>query len=193
MGHRIKVIENFVDDADAKEIIKMLESSYYTGDLEAFVDNPLVGVLSNKNLDSEKLIKKYSDRLIEAHKEEFGIAVDLFTVQGHNSLWERGSSAGLHIDSHKGSEHIITSSVLYLGGEYTGGDIEFPQQGFTYSPKALSAVIFPSGGMEYPHRVSRIQTGNRYTMAMWHSHLKEFSLGEKYKAMGEVALYNIWS
>jgi len=193
MGHRIEVLENFVEADDALRIITMLDEAYVNGDLEAFPDNPRVGVLSNKNLESEKLIKKYSDKLVKIHQETFGLAVPLFTVQGHNSIWERGSEAGLHVDSHKGSEHIITSSVLYLGGEYTGGDIEFPQQAFSYQPKALSAVIFPSGGLEYPHRVNRIKTGTRYTMAMWHSHLKAFSLGQKYMDVGEIDLYNIWS
>lgn len=193
MGHRIHVLENFVDAEDAGRIISMLDEAYGNGDLEAFVDNPRVGVLSPKNLESEKLIKKYSDKLLVVHQETFGLKIPLYTVQGHNSLWERGSEAGLHVDSHKGSEHIITSSVIYLGGEYTGGSIEFPHQEFSYQPQALSAVIFPSGGLEYPHRVNRIKTGVRYTMAMWHSHVKAFSLGQKYMDSGEIDLYNIWS
>ena len=192
MGHRIKVIDNFVDQKDADKIISMIEHDYHHGDLEAFKDNPMVGVVSNNNLESEALIKKYSDKLISLHREEFGIAVDLYTVQAHNCLWELRSEAGLHVDSHKKSEHIITSSILYLGGTFIGGDIEFPQQKFTYSPQALSALIYPSGGLEYPHRTTMISRGSMYTMSLWHSHLEEFSLKEKYLNSGRADLYSIW-
>lgn len=192
MGHRIKVIDNFVDQKDAKKIISMIESDYHRGDLEAFRDNPMAGVISNENLESEALIKKYSDKLIKLHQEEFGIAVNLYTVQAYNCLWELRSESSLHVDSHKNSEHIITSSILYIGGTFTGGDIEFPQQEFTYSPKALSALIYPSGGLEYPHRMTMIESGSMYTMSLWHSHLEEFSLKEKYLNGGRADLYSIW-
>jgi hypothetical protein len=192
MGHRIKSIDNFVDLDDAKKIIRMVESDYRLGDLEGLPENPMVGVISNENLESEALIRKYSDKLIKLHQEEFGIVVDLYTVQGHNCIWERLSEASLHVDSHKGSEHIITSSVLYLGGTFIGGDLEFPHQGFSYPPKALSALIYPSGGLEYPHKQTMIKSGSMYTMSLWHSHEKKFSLAEKYLNSGKKDLYEIW-
>lgn len=192
MGHRIKTIDNFVDLNDARKIISMLESFYRSGDLESFAENSMVGIISNENLESEALIRKYSDKLIKLHQKEFGIAVDLYTVEGHNCIWERGSESGLHVDSHKGAEHIITSSVLYLGGTFTGGDIEFPHQKFSYSPKALSALIYPSGGLEYPHKTTPIKDGALYTMSLWHSHLSKFSLKEKYFNSGQRDLYEIW-
>ncbi len=55
MGHRIKSIDNFVDLDDAKKIIRMVESDYRLGDLEGLPENPMVGVISNENLESEAL------------------------------------------------------------------------------------------------------------------------------------------
>jgi hypothetical protein len=193
MGHRIKILENFISKDDASAIISMLESLKNNGGLIPFVDNDRVSVAPSNYYPTELMIKKYSDLLIHEHKKEFGIAKDLFTVQGHASLWENGSFADEHVDSHDGSEHIITSSVIYLGGEFSGGEITFPNQAFTYRPKALSAVIFPSGGREYPHSVSRINSGERFTIAMWHSLDHHFSIGEYNKGIGNDDVASIWA
>ena len=193
MGHRIKVLENFVSKDDAESIILMMKILKANGGLIPFVDNHYVSVAPSNYYPTELMIKKYSDLLIHEHKKEFGIVRDLFTVQGHASLWEKGSSALEHIDSHGGSEHIITSSVIYLGGEFDGGEITFPNQGFTYKPKALSAVIFPSGGTEYLHGVSEISSGERFTIAMWHSLEYHFSIGEHNKRIGNNDVASIWA
>lgn len=189
MGHRIKVLRNFVEPSDAEKIIRLIDA----GPRIPFHDNSGVEVLPNANTSAEWMLKKYSDKLIDIHREEFGWKLNLFTTQAHASLWHKDSFAVDHIDSHGGSEHIITSSVIYLGGNFTGGKIVFTNQEFEYQPEPLSAVIFPSGGWEYQHKVETITSGSRYTIAMWHTGYYQKSLQQKYLQENNISLSNLWS
>ena len=191
VGHRIKILRNFVEPADADKVIRLIQA----GPTIPFIDNPdpRVQVLPNTNTAAEWMLKKYSDKLIKEHKEEFGWTPNLFTTQAHASVWHAGSMAHPHIDSHDGSQDIIFSSVVYLGGDFTGGRIVFTNHDFAYEPEPLSAVIFPSGGWEYQHMVEQILTGTRYTMAMWHTGYYPRSLQQKYLQENNILLSNLWS
>lgn len=57
------------------------------------------------------------------------------------SKYEEGKFMGPHTDSASGA-HI--SGVLYLNDDYSGGELEFPNQGFSIKPEAGSMIIFPS-------------------------------------------------
>jgi hypothetical protein len=118
MSHRIKIIKNFVEPEDAARMISLIDS----GPRIPFIDNrnPNISVLSENNSESQMILKKYSDKILNVHREEFGWVPPLYTTQCHASLWGAGAEAGGHTDSHTGSEHIIFSSVIYLGGEFTG-------------------------------------------------------------------------
>lgn len=190
MPHRIKVIENFVDPYDADRMMRLIDAGPRIG----FVDNhnPAISVLPPENLSSEIILSKYSEKIIKVHKQEYGWVPPLYTTQCHASLWTAGAEAGGHIDAHDGSEHIVFSTVIYLGGDFTGGDILFPNQNFRYSPQPLSAVIFPSGGWEYLHAVELVQSGARYTMPMWHTGDKMRGLSQIYANRGMNELSNIW-
>lgn len=191
MGHRVKIIKNFVDPIDAEKMMRLIDA----GPRIPFVDNynPSISVLSEDNLESEEMLKKYSDKVIELHKEEFGWVRPLYTTQCHASLWVAGAEAGGHIDSHGGSEHIIFSSVIYLGGQFTGGDIVFPNHDVRYAPEPLSVAIFPSGGHEYLHGVDLVTSGKRYTMPMWHTGDRSMGLAQLYSNKGKTRQAEIWS
>lgn len=170
-GHRIKIIPNFVSDEDCQIAIDTIDKFYAKGNLQEFNQNMDVLVVPDTAPDGVKIIKKYSDLLLDVHKEFHGWKSSLYTIEGWLSLWESGMSAGVHTDAHDGYEYTIFSSVLYLndGSEYEGGEIFFPNQGLTYKPNKGDAVIFPSGGIEYIHGVETIFSGKRYTIPMWHT------------------------
>ena len=190
MGHRIKIIKNFVEPEDAARMISLIDA----GPRIPFIDNPdpNISVLSENHSESQMILKKYSDKILDVHREEFGWAPPLYTTQCHASLWGAGAGAGGHTDSHTGSEHIIFSSVIYLGGEFTGGDIVFPNHNMRYHPEPLSAAIFPSGGWEYLHEVEMVTSGRRYTMPMWHTGDKMRGLSQIYANKGNNFLSDLW-
>jgi hypothetical protein len=63
------------------------------------------------------------------------------------------------------------TSMLYLNGDFEGGEIYFPMNGdFSIKPKAGLLVIF-SGDLLHPHGVRQITSGTRYVnTAFWCRH-----------------------
>jgi hypothetical protein len=171
MSHRIKIIPNFVSDEDCANAIRIIDKFDSKKALEEFNANMDVHVVPEQHPEGVALIKKYSDLILPVHREHNGFLPELYTTEGWLSLWESGNGAGVHTDSHDGYEFLIFSTVLYLNdsAEYLGGEIFFPNQGVTYSPKKGDAVIFPGGGHEYVHGVNNIYDGRRYTIPMWHT------------------------
>jgi hypothetical protein len=171
MGNSIRVIPNFVSDEDCAEAIAMIDSFDSKKELEKFNTNMDVMVVPDNIPAGVAIIKKYSDKVLKIYKEEYGFVPPLYTTEGWLSLWEENAVANVHMDAYEGYDHIIYATIMYLNdsSEYSGGEIHFPNQGFTHRPKKGDAIIFPTGGHEYVHGVNRITSGRRYTIPMWHT------------------------
>lgn len=63
------------------------------------------------------------------------------------------------------------TAVLYLNDSLGGGEITFPEFGYTFSPEAGSLVSFPA---TYTHEVSDI-VGYRRAMPSWFTQEKKYS------------------
>lgn len=191
MGHRIKVLRSFVDPADADKIIRLIDA----GPQATFVDilDQKSRVLPNTNTASEWMLKRYSDKLIEEHKEEFGWKHHLFTARAHAFVVKSGSDMTNYIDPTCDLDHVITGSIIYLGGDSSDGKIVFPNQEVEYQLEPLSAVIFPKGGWEYQHIVEPSTSGTGYSIAMWHTGNYQSSLQQQYLREKNIALSNLWS
>lgn len=74
------------------------------------------------------------------------------------SKYSEGKFMGPHTDEKTGA-HI--SGVLYLNDEYSGGELGFPNQGFSIKPEAGSMVIFPST-QPYVHDPQPASGAERY-------------------------------
>lgn len=53
--------------------------------------------------------------------------------------------------------------VLYLNGDYAGGEIYYPKQGIEIKPLARSLVLHPANQI-YRHGVKEVTLGTRYSM-----------------------------
>ena len=77
-------------------------------------------------------------------------------------VWNEGDSGDLH------SDDIVPwrkySSIIYLNHNFVGGYTDFPNQSVAIQPREGLAVLF-EGNSNYPHRVTEIASGTRYTIA----------------------------
>jgi hypothetical protein len=84
--------------------------------------------------------------------------------------WPEGYEQQPHADSENpgGVEHPYSwrsyASLIYLNNDFEGGRIYFPNQRLAPAIKPGMLVFFP-GTLEYLHGVSKILSGQRYTVA----------------------------
>lgn len=119
-----------------------------------------------KTIDSYVLltqqeIKKYcgGEPLLE---KNFGITV---YVEGE-SLIAHYDGINRELKTPNGNPTRDVSTVLYLGGEFTGGLLVFTKLGITINPKKGSLVIFPSGE-KYEHLVTKVESGQRFMISQF--------------------------
>jgi predicted 2-oxoglutarate/Fe(II)-dependent dioxygenase YbiX len=143
------------------------------GNVDSSKDDNVNVKMAPYTQDTISLIKKYSDMVIKKHVDLNGFEVPLYTVEAFLTVWEKGSRANPHYDSHVGYEYLQFATVLYLNDDYDGGEIFFPNQNFVYKPKRGDALLFPCGGTEYTHGVKKVLEGRRFTMPLWHSSQKD--------------------
>jgi hypothetical protein len=58
------------------------------------------------------------------------------------------------------------SGLLYLNGDYEGGELEFPYLNFTYKPYGGDLLLFPSG-VPYMHAAKPVTSGTKYSVVSW--------------------------
>jgi len=56
--------------------------------------------------------------------------------------------------------------LIYLNDDYEGGELEFPDWGCTFKPKAGTVIAFPSY-IEFSHRVHPVTKGERFSLVSW--------------------------
>lgn len=58
------------------------------------------------------------------------------------------------------------SGLLYLNGNFEGGELHFPYLNFTYKPYGGDVLIFPSGA-PYTHAAKPVTEGTKYSVVSW--------------------------
>lgn len=168
--NKIKVIENFVSEEDCILAIDLIESSELTN----FKNNSLAKIAPATD-EVTQLVKKYSDKSLNVHKEIHNLTIPIYTHEGFLTVWNVGAHAGVHMDNHTGAEFVQLSSVLYFNDDFDGGEIYFPEFDFVHKPKAGDGIFFPAFTKEhaYMHGVTKVTSGKRYTMGLWHTQYEE--------------------
>lgn len=108
-------------------------------------------------------------RLKSKVEEFFGQEMS-FTNRMYSGM-PAGTRNPMHYDNHSlydktpnnDDEESEWSGLVYLntcGVDYTGGEIVFPDQDLTISPKA-GMIVFFEGSLEFPHEVVEVTSGYR--------------------------------
>lgn len=156
--NKIKVIPNFISKEDIDFCLNVLA----TKPKERWTYNPRVLIVPNSILSSFYQVVKQAYLVTELIKKEFGIPQkELYCVNSELGTWTHEGGSGKHEDSDT-EKYLKFSSIIYLTDDYEGGEIEFPDLGFSYKPKAGDLIVFPSHG--YVHEVKPVISGNRSTI-----------------------------
>jgi hypothetical protein len=171
--HRIHIIDDFITSDDAATLIKEQTSPSSLNPYPEYYKKRFGGTSLPYNDVVMDIMKKYSDKSNQVHKEINGFVNPIYTFKGFGSHWTSGTKGGLHLDAQDPEPWIEFSTVIYLNDEFEGGQIFFPNQNFVYTPKKYSAVFFPSAGSEYIHGITTVTSGHRYTALYMHTSIPE--------------------
>jgi hypothetical protein len=170
-GHRVHVIDNYITQEEADILISEMKNPSETNPYPEYYAKRFGGTAFPYNKKVMDILIKYGNKANEEHKRLNGYLHDIYVFKGFGSWWQEGTKGGLHIDAQDPEPWIEWSTVIYLNEDFEGGQIYFPNQNVVYSPKALSAVFFPSAGSEYVHGITTVTKGNRHTALYMHTSL----------------------
>jgi hypothetical protein len=170
--NRIVEIPNFVSEKTANAMIKYFEFCEKEWGPIAFYGSKGMGLQDN---DPNFLQFGLKENFFLDIKKKFQEAVELVFDKkvrpntSHAQKWEVGGFANPHSDNSdfEGNPNAFEINkyvgILYLNGNYSGGQLYFPDHAIEFKPNAFSYYVF-CGGVENIHGVKEILEGTRYTM-----------------------------
>jgi len=166
----IMTIESVLDDDETAELIRYAKCN---DDWGAVVGQYDWQDRVHRNV-TEPNVQDIVDKLTSATKEflESSYGVSLFDTIPQLNRWRVGDRQPPHADKQEldGSPNCCPnydlSSIFYLNDDYGGGNIFFPNQNLSLSPKANTLICFP-GDVNYLHGVSEVTYGVRYTISVF--------------------------
>lgn len=164
------VIKNFITSEDAQILLNEINSPSEVNPYPEYYKTRYGGTAYPYNKTVLDIQKKYSLLSNDVHQrlnpEE---TKPIKTFKSFGSVWTQGSSANPHNDDQSPEEFIEYSTVIYLDGDFTGGDLYFPGLDFTYKPEKYDGIFFISDGDLWRHGISTIESGQRSTLLYMHT------------------------
>ncbi len=164
----IKVVPNFITQEEVDYLLNNIET------------RPSITFVSQKDHDGNALthMTKYNgildtyrivERCIEAISDAYGIAKEKIQVKQDTLSvvkWTEGTYLDLHVDDlgYVTDNHLPVH--IYLNDNYEGGEIKFETHNLSFKPHVGEFIVFP-GNMHYPHEVTKVISGVRYTLPIW--------------------------
>jgi hypothetical protein len=182
--NRIVEIPNFVTLEEAEGMIGYFESkAEMWGDI-AFYGSSGMGIMhDDEETKSFGLYPKFFQDLTEKYREAVEVVFEreVKPNTSHAQKWDVGGFAAPHSDNSDFDGNPTSFQInkyvgiLYLNGNYEGGNLFFPDHDIDFKPPAYSFITFP-GGIENVHGVREITSGTRYTMvSFWDFKESEYS------------------
>lgn len=139
------------------------------------LENPIAPLTGDSNNDASILGFTRAALSVKKEMEEF-FGLELSFTNCIYAYMLAGAVNGLHSDNSKldgtpyhEDEETDYSALVYLnssGTDYKGGDLYFPLQEITLSPKS-GMVVFFKGDYHHPHGVTEVFIGERKAMVLF--------------------------
>jgi len=180
----IKLFENVIPDETLKNLLRICKESKHFREAEVGGTNPVV----NKNIRKTfnwGLRNTSAKTLTEAHWANFlhfifndsirryGQAINADVSYQVNDIqilkYNVGGYYKFHVD-HAQDLPRTFSCILFLNDDYEGGDLIFRFPGFNgeykINKKKNSLIVWPSNFL-FPHSVTPVTKGERYSVVSW--------------------------
>jgi hypothetical protein len=182
--NKIVEIPNFVTAEGAEKMVNYIESyADLWGDI-AFYGSSGMGIHpDDPRLAEYGLPPMYFDSLRTKFQEAIEAVFErpVKANTSHAQKWDVGGFASPHSDNSDfdGNPNAFEINkyvgILYLNGDYEGGELFFRDHDISFKPEPYSYICFP-GGVENIHGVEEITKGTRYTMvSFWDFAEAEYS------------------
>jgi hypothetical protein len=194
------IIKNFMSDEECKSIVKYLEWQVQVGYIQwnqiSFYGSLAMGYWpSDNNLTAFGLYPTYfsdlKERIKNACSEALGI--EMSEISFHAQKWITGAFADYHSDNsdEEGNptafERSKFASFAYLNDDFEGGLLKFKDSDITIKPEVGLLAIF-AGGHENMHRVTTVESGERYTVgSFWDNAANEYTDEQRARWESELA------
>lgn len=186
----VSIIENFLSEKDCLSISNYLDGITKANDQPHYLvalgfptsneasavslDNPIKLSDHDEPTNIAMLVTKAILMLRSKMEEEFNEKLALVNCNYVQML--EGASNPLHADRthldgtpyHDGEE-LEFSALIYFNDcekDYTGGEIEFPIEDITITPKTGMAIFF-KGDIQHQHEVKKVLSGVRKNMVLF--------------------------
>lgn len=164
----IKVVPNFIAQEEVDYLLRNIETrpSITFVSQKDHHGNALTHMTKyNGVLDTYRIVQ----RCIEEISKSYGIEKERLVVKQDTLSvvkWTEGTYLDLHVDDlgYVTDNHLPVH--IYLNDEYEGGEIKFETHNLSFKPNVGEFIVFP-GNMHYPHEVTKVLSGVRYTLPIW--------------------------
>ncbi len=123
--------------------------------------------ISGVNALDGQIFRAFGDAMMDYAAENPFMQVS--SDEGYSILrYNVGESCLIHSDTwHKQDvTKRVLSGLIYLNGDFDGGELVFRRQGITVKPEAGMLVLFPAT-FAFPHEVPPVTRGERWTILTW--------------------------
>ncbi len=171
-------IPEFLGGAACRRLVEIFDRHEPEATCGDYQGNPVIHCFDDfVDADSRREILAAAaacrDHIRQRFGEEFGplypetIAIAMLPPGGFHPFHADNShrdDAGRWVPNHTPGR--VVSTLMYLNGDFDGGEIVFEQQDLRIKPDQGLLVAFPSSA-DYPHEVLEVTRGRRYSVAMW--------------------------
>lgn len=173
VAENIYLYKSQVDQSTCESVIDLIKNYYKSNRFEMQVRENRIIIPNHNDPQFNIYLKDIINFIEESYLKETGKTIYLkgFWLSDH----QPGPDGRLHSDRDHSPNNIDfeASAIAYFNNDFSGGDIEFPYSKYSLQPDTGDIVLFQSYGVKSMHRVNAVTSGNRYSVAMWFTTIKE--------------------
>ena len=158
-------IRSVGDEAHIEHVITTSIREVETIGIPAFDRFPELKKNGGITLDLHEFLNKNVLPTAVDYAAEFGIQPYATGENWQILKYGMGHHFDNHIDDNKAFPRTFSISY-YLNDDYEGGEIRFETHNLSLKPNVGDFIVFP-GNLHYPHEVTKVLSGVRYTLPIW--------------------------